>query len=164
MKKTACRPSFPFPLGGLMSRQKSILGETGIPSSRWNSDMTHQVTRDHVPSSVSWNSANVQQNVVGNLSMLEPVFCSLLNYARAKLNQRRCSLKCVPQFWTDRFAMNNTISFSFFLVMVAHQLHTMFEILNSKVCPLKFSLTRMSVQVLSSLGKKDSEGSSTRFD
>ena len=109
-----------------MSRQKSILGETGILlPSRWNSDMTHHIRRDHVPSSVSWNSANIQQNVVGNLAMLEPVFFApFLKYAQAKLNQRRCSLKCFPQFCTDRFAMHNTIRFSFFLVMVAHQLHT----------------------------------------
>ena len=36
--------------------------------------MTHQFRRDLVPSSVSWNSPNIQRNVVGNLAILESVF------------------------------------------------------------------------------------------
>ena len=128
-----------------MSRQKSILGETGIRSISMDQrhDPSVQARSRFLQCVLEKREYTTERR--GQSCNVGTCFCSLLKYARAKLNQRRCSLKCVPQFWTDRCPMNNTTRF--FLSSWAWwctNFTPKFEILDSKVCPLKFSLTRMS--------------------
>ena len=99
-----------------MSRQKSILGETRIPSI--------SMEQRHDPS-VQARSRSLQcvleqpehaTEPRGNSCNIVTCFsCSLLKYPRAKLNQRRCSLKCVPQSWTHRFPVEKHHQFLFLL-------------------------------------------------
>ena len=42
----------------------------------WNSDMTDQLKRYQIPTSVSMNSTNVQQNASGIRAILEPSFAN----------------------------------------------------------------------------------------
>ena len=88
--------------------------------SGWNSDMTHQSRRDH-------SHQNVQLNDLRILAIMEPglvaPFVEILKPIRIKELLPSSLLKCLLQLWTDRFPMNSAISFSFFWVKVAHQLH-----------------------------------------
>ena len=55
----------------LIIKSASSMKEEIVPSG-WNSDMTHWFRRDHVPTSVSLNSANFQSDVLRVFAMLEP--------------------------------------------------------------------------------------------
>ena len=44
----------------------------------WDNDVTHQLRRYQIPTSVSLNSTHVQQDVSGILAILEPSFVALL--------------------------------------------------------------------------------------
>ena len=46
----------------------------------WNSDVTHQLKRHQIPTSVSVKSTNVQKDISGILAILEPILVASFLY------------------------------------------------------------------------------------
>ena len=130
--------------------------------SEWNGDMTHQLRRDHVPSSVTLNGANVRR---GSSCKIETELkCFPSKYNQAIENQKRCVLLILaPRVAASPPSISNELHHQFLDPFGANFM-TSFEMLQSKVCPLNFSMAGMSFHFLSSVGIKSSEWSPIGFD
>ena len=77
----------------------------------WNSDVTHQLTRCQIPTSVSLNGTNLQQDVFGIHAVLEPHLVASFTNVLQPICVREFSpsglLECSPQFQTHRIPMNS---------------------------------------------------------
>ena len=91
--------------------------------------MTHQVRRNHVPTSVSLNSANIQWDVLTFFAILEPSFVACFVDMLEPIRVREfVSSNCLQRlFWTHRFPMNSTVRFLYVTITTAYQSHDQFR-------------------------------------
>ena len=96
VKKYCVSPRFTF----LPPAMSPVLRIEFFPS-QWNGHMIHQFRRDHVPTGVSFNSANIQQNVIRVFAILKPGFVAPLVDLPKPIGIREAvsHMKRVSQFW-----------------------------------------------------------------
>ena len=63
----------------------------------WNSDMTHQLRRNHFSSSVPLNGANLKESVIGVLATLKTTFIASLPFQLKLLGFRKGQILIVTE-------------------------------------------------------------------
>ena len=96
----------------------------------WNSDVSHQLKRYQMSTSVSLNGTNIQQRVFEIHAALEPdlvdSFINVLKPICVREFSPSGLLKCFPQFWNHGIHMTSAVSFSFILIIMKYQSHDVF--------------------------------------